>query len=51
MEPVEVHLGDGVDDKPRQMPRRQPLAHIRRQQKRLLTVARHEALSHLGEGF
>jgi hypothetical protein len=29
------------------MPRRQPLAHIGRHQKRLLTITRDEALSHL----
>jgi hypothetical protein len=46
IERIEVHLGHRVDDKPRQMTGRQPLANIRRQQERLLAIARHEALSH-----
>src|SRR4051794_27061273 len=48
IERVEVHLRDRVDDKPRQMPRRQPLADVGRHQERLLTVASDEALSHPG---
>ena len=47
VERVEVHLGDGVDDKPRQVTCRQPLVDIGRHQKRLLAVTRNEALSHL----
>ena len=45
IERIEVHLRDRVDDKPRQVPRRQPLADIRRHQKRLLTITRDKALS------
>ena len=46
VERLEIHLADGVDDKPRQMPRRQPLADIGRHQKRLLAITRDEALAH-----
>src|SRR5829696_7869570 len=46
VEPVEVHLADGVDDKPRKMALRQPLPHIRRHQKRLLAITRDKALAH-----
>jgi hypothetical protein len=43
---IEIHLRDRVDDKPRQMPRRQPLTDVRRHQKRLLTITRDKALTH-----
>jgi hypothetical protein len=46
IERVEVHLADGVDDKPREMPRREPLADVGRHQKRLLAITRDEALAH-----
>ena len=46
VERLEVHLGHGVDDKPREVPRRQPLADIGRHQKRLLAITRDKALAH-----
>jgi hypothetical protein len=46
VEPLEVHLLDRRQHEPRQMVLRQPLAHIRRHQKRLLTITRDEALAH-----
>jgi hypothetical protein len=46
IERLQVHLRDRVDDKPRQMPRRQPLTNIGRHQKRLLAITRDEALAH-----
>ena len=48
IESRQVHLRDRVDDKPRQMPRRQPLTHVGRHQKRLLTITRNKALAHHG---
>jgi hypothetical protein len=48
IERLEIHLLDGLDHKPREMPFRQPLAHIRRHQKRLLAITSDEALSHHG---
>ncbi len=46
IEPVEIHLADGVDDEPREVPFRQPLSDIGRHQKRLLSITRDEALAH-----
>jgi hypothetical protein len=46
VERVQVHLADGVNDKPRQVILRQPLPHIGRHQKPLLAVTRDKALSH-----
>jgi hypothetical protein len=46
IEGFEVHLADGVDDKPRKVPRRQPLTDIGRHQKRLLAITRDKALAH-----
>jgi hypothetical protein len=43
---LEIHLADGVDDKPREVPLRQPLANIGRHQKRLLAITRDKALAH-----
>jgi hypothetical protein len=43
---LQIHLTDGADDKPRQMPRRQPLAHVGRHHKRLLAITHDKALSH-----
>jgi hypothetical protein len=48
IEHAQVHVRDGVDHKPRQMIRRQPLPHVRRQQKPLLTATFDEALRHAG---
>jgi hypothetical protein len=42
----QIHPGDHVDDEPREVILRQPLANIRRQQKRLVTIARDEVLPH-----
>ena len=44
----QIHVGHGVDHKPRQMIGGQPLPHIRRQQKALLTPAFYEVLRHTG---
>ena len=46
IERVQLHLADGVDDEPREVVPRQPIPHIRRHQKRLITITRDEALSH-----
>ena len=46
IEPVEVHLANSIKDEPREVTFRQPLPHIRRHQKRLITITRDEALSH-----
>src|SRR3954470_17696257 len=46
VENVEVHLRHRVDDKPRQVPRRQPLADVGRHQKRLLAITSDKALAH-----
>jgi hypothetical protein len=43
---LEIHLGDGIDDKPREVPLGQPLTNIRRQEKRLLAITCDEALAH-----
>ena len=43
---VDVHHRHRVDDKPRQVIIRQPIADIRRHQKRLITITRDEVLSH-----
>src|SRR3954467_13299854 len=43
---VEVHRGNGVDDKPSQMTRRQPLTDVGRHQKRLLAITPDKALAH-----
>jgi hypothetical protein len=45
---AEIHPSDRVDHKPRQMTGRQPLPHIRRQQKPLLTTTLDEILRHAG---
>lgn len=42
----QVHLANGVNDKPRQVLLRQPVAHVRRHQKRLIAITRDEALPH-----
>ncbi len=42
----QIQLGDGVDDKPREMPLGQPLAQTRRQQQLLLTVTTEKVLRH-----
>src|SRR5215207_4660022 len=44
----QIHLGHGVDHKPRQVVARQPLPHVRRQQKPLLTATLDEVLRHAG---
>src|SRR3954451_20491904 len=46
VEHVEVQLRHRVDDKPRQVPRRQPLADVGRHQKRLLAITSDKALAH-----
>jgi hypothetical protein len=46
IERLKVHLSDRVDDKPRQMPRRQPLTDVGRHQKRLLAITSNKALAH-----
>jgi hypothetical protein len=40
----QLHPRDGIDHKPREMALRQPLAHVRRHQKRLLAITRDEVL-------
>ena len=42
----QVHVRNGVDDQPREVPLGQPLADVRRQQERLPAVSREEVLSH-----
>ena len=42
----QIHLPHGVHHKPRQMIRRQPIPHVRRQQKPLLTTTLKEVLRH-----
>jgi hypothetical protein len=42
----QIQLLYGVDDKPRQVALRQPLANIRRHQKHLLRITRDEVLPH-----
>jgi hypothetical protein len=46
IERLQIHLGHGVDHKPGEVPRRQPLAHVGRQQERLLAITRDKALAH-----
>jgi hypothetical protein len=46
VERLEIHLTGGIDDKPREMRRRQPLADVGRHQKRLLAITRDKALAH-----
>jgi hypothetical protein len=46
IERVEIHVRDRVDHKPRQVIGRQPLPHVRRQQKPLLTPTFDEVLRH-----
>jgi hypothetical protein len=46
--PAQVKLRDGVDDKPRQVALRQPLAQARGQQQLLLTITTEEVLRHPG---
>ena len=42
----EIHLVDRLDHEPREVPLRQPIADVGRQQKRLLTIGRDEVLAH-----
>ena len=42
----QIHLLDGIDDEPREVTLRQPLADIRRHQKHLLAITRDEVLPH-----
>src|SRR5918995_1057363 len=44
----EIHLRDRVEHEPREMPFRQPLAHVRRHQKRLRAITPDEVLPHRG---
>jgi hypothetical protein len=44
----EIHLRDRLDHEPREVPLRQPIPDVRRQQKRLLTIGRDEVLAHTG---
>ena len=46
VERAQIKLRDGVDDKPREMPLRQPLAQARRQQQLLIAITREEVLRH-----
>jgi hypothetical protein len=48
IERLEIHLLNRVDHEPREVPFRQPLADVGRQQKRLLTITRDESLRHRG---
>jgi hypothetical protein len=43
---VEVHRLDSLEHEPREVVFGQPLAHVRRHQKRLLAITRDEALRH-----
>src|SRR3954454_10316147 len=47
-ERVEIHRRDRLDHKPREVILRQPLPHIGRHQKRLLTITRDKARTHTG---
>ena len=42
----QIHLLDGIDHEPRQMIRPEPIPHVRRQQKPLLTTTLNEVLRH-----
>jgi hypothetical protein len=44
----QVHIPDRVNHEPRQMIRGQPIPHVRRQQKSLLTMTLNEVLRHPG---
>jgi hypothetical protein len=46
IESRQIHLRYRVKDEPREMTLRQPIPHIQRQQKRLLTINRNEVLRH-----
>jgi hypothetical protein len=46
IERVEIHLADGVNHEPREVPCRQPLSDFGRHQKRLLAITCDEALTH-----
>jgi hypothetical protein len=46
IERLQSHLRDGVDHEPHEVVLRQPVADIRRHQKRLLAITRDEALAH-----
>ncbi|HUA49170.1 MAG TPA: hypothetical protein VMA77_28295, partial [Solirubrobacteraceae bacterium] len=46
IERAQVQLRDRVDHKPRQMIARQPIPHVRRQQKTLIPPALNEILRH-----
>ena len=45
IERLQIDLGNSVDHKPGEVPRRQPLAHVRRHQKRLVAITRNKALA------
>jgi hypothetical protein len=46
IERLQIHLGHGVDHKPREMPLGQPVTDVGRQQKRLLAVTTDEVMRH-----
>src|SRR6185312_12068739 len=46
IERLKIHRAHRVQHKPGQVPRRQPLTHVGRHQKRLITITRDETLSH-----
>ena len=46
IERLKIHLAHRVQHEPREVPRRQPLTHVGRHQKRLITITRDETLSH-----
>ena len=48
IELTQIHPRHSVQDEPHQVPVRQPIPHIRRQQERLITITTNEVLSHPG---
>ena len=48
IERAQIHARDRVQHEPREVPLRQPIPHIRRQQKRLIPITTNEVLSHPG---
>lgn len=46
IKPAEIQLLDRIDHEMRQMPIRQPIPQIGRQQQHLITITRNEVLSH-----
>jgi len=44
----QIELSDGIDNEPREVIPRQPLAQARRQQQLLLAITRQEVLRHAG---